>query len=294
MNLNDLKIFIATAEHGNLTRAAAITNTVQSNVSARIKSLEQSFDLQLFIRNTRNVELTEEGILFLKLAKEITISIDDFKVNVAKQKLNDHGLIKIGCLQTTAALRAPAIFSSFTKKHPKAEFKLKTGTTAHLIKEVLTYKLDGSFVSGKVEHPDLDVCAILREELCIVYSSTYSDFEKLVKNSKQIKAIVFNKGCSYRQMLIELLDIMEAKVVKTFEMDTLEGIINTVESGSGITLLPYELIRKHYSYRNLSTWKVSGKHSEVLTVFVKRKDFPMSEMYTLFFQSIKSGYTQDA
>ena len=290
MNINDLKIFIAVAELGNLTKAAAVTNTVQSNVSARIKYLEQSLNLQLLIRSTRSMRLTDEGVLFLKLAKEITTSIDDFKVKVAKQNPEGHGLIKIGCLHTTAALRAPTIFSSFTERHPETEFKLKTGTTALLIKEVLAYKVDGAFVSGHVKHPDLDSFTIMQEELCVVYSSAYHDFQRFVKNSKRIKAIVFNKGCSYRQMLIELLGNMGAKVVKTFEMETLEGIINTVESGAGITLLPYELIKKQYSYRNIHTWKPTAAYAKVPTVFIKRKDFPMSEMYTLFFQSIKNGY----
>lgn len=290
MNLNDLKIFIATAECETFTKAAAVTNTVQSNVSARIKSLEDSLNLKLFIRNTRSVELTENGAMFLKLAKEISTSIDNFKITVAKQVPQTQGLIKIGCIQTTAALRAPGIFRNFTNEYPDVDFRLKTGNTTDLVKEVLRYKLDGAFVSGNIEHPDLDICPIVAEELCVVYSSAFTDFKKMLKSPKQLKVVVFSKGCTYRELLLQLLAEKGISDVKTYEMDTLEGIINTVEAGSGITLLPTELIKKQYSYRNLSTWTIPDKRARIQTVFIKRKDFPMSEVYGLFFNSIRKSY----
>ena len=68
MNINDLKIFIAVAEYESITKSAAINNTVQSNVSARIKYLEEQLGVTLLTRTTRVIKLTEEGIQFLKAA----------------------------------------------------------------------------------------------------------------------------------------------------------------------------------------------------------------------------------
>lgn len=84
MNLNDLNIFIAVAEHESITKAAAANNTVQSNVSARIKYLEERFGVPLLSRTTRTLELTETGTQFLKLAKEIVNGLNDFS-NKIKQ-----------------------------------------------------------------------------------------------------------------------------------------------------------------------------------------------------------------
>lgn len=288
MNFNDLKIFIAAAEHGNFTQAAAITNTVQSNVSARIKTLEIEIGRKLFDRSTRSAELTPAGTKFLKTAREIVALIDEFKSSDNQTALN--GLIKIGCLQTTAALRAPTIFRNFNREYPDVDFKLKTGTTAHLIKEVLDYKVDGAFVAGKVSHPDLQMLTVIDEELIIIYSSSYSSLEKAVSNSKTVKIVVFNKGCSYRALLMEIMKKMNIDNIKIIEMDTLEGIINTVEMGTGITLLPAELITKLYSYRNLKICTSARFIKKVPTVFIKRKDFPMTKIYSLFFDSIIKGY----
>lgn len=290
MQTNDLNLFITAAEYSSLTKAAAIHNTVQSNASARIKSLEDEVGIKLFIRSTRHIELTKEGERFLKLAKEITSSIDEFKLSVTGKNAMYQRVMKIGCIQTTAALRAPEIFKNFSQQCPDVEFKLKTGTTPGLIKEVLSFKLDGAFVTGEISHPELDSCPVIEEELCIVSAATFPGFDK-TSGRKPMKLIVFNVGCSYRELLNKLLDDINISDRKFIEFDTLEGIINTVENGLGITLLPVELIKKHYSYRNLKILPYPQHLPKVQTVFIKRKDLQMSEIYSLFFESIIKWYS---
>jgi DNA-binding transcriptional LysR family regulator len=293
MNINDFKIFQAVAEHGSFTKAAAVTNTVQSNVTARIKFLEEYFNAKLLKRTTRRIELTDAGLQVLKAAKELQTIIDKTKSSISDIPLPPKGVIKIGCIQSTAALRAPGILENFTNEYPFMEFKLKTGTSSGLVKDVLSFKLDGAFVAGKVENTALDVQQVAIEELCIVASSANMTFEQLVSNAKSIKLIVFNKGCSYREHLADMLTDMNFHKYKFIEVDTLEGIINTVEAGVGITLLPIELIKRHYAYRNLNTFSLQGQFSKSPVIFIKRKDFPMSDGYTLFIQSIINGYSSE-
>lgn len=289
-NTNDLRLFISSAEYGSFTKAAAVNNTVQSNVSARIKYLEEMLKVKLFSRSTRSVELTEEGVLFLKLAREIILSISNFSLAINKNGSPVKKLIRIGCIQTTAALRAPEILQRFSSDYPNVEFQLKTGTTEQLIKEVLSFKLDGAFVTSDLSHPDIEVQPVIKEKLCIVSSSLYPSIHKLRKISGAVKLIVFNKGCSYRKKLNEILSEMNFDTFKYVEMDTLEGIINSVEEGIGITLLPVELIERYYSYRNIQMISLPEHFSDVPTVFIKRKDFPKDNDYSLFLESIAKGY----
>lgn len=289
MNINDLKLFVSTAEYESITKAAAIGNTVQSNVSARIKYLEEQLGTKLLFRSTRRVQPTEAGLKFLKIAKETITAIDEFKAAV-QGNTPPQGLIKIGCIHSTAALRAPGILQKFTSEYPDIDFKLKTGTSGDLVKDVLAFKLDGAFVAGKVDHPELIIKPILIEELCLVASSIYASLERLQMHAKPLKLVVFSKGCSYREMLEEVLSTTVVKKIKFVEIDTLDGIINTVESGIGLTLLPIELIKNHYAYRNLVTFPLPEHFAKCQTVFVKRKDYPMSESYKRFFDSIMKGY----
>lgn len=289
MHINDLKIFIAIADYGTFTQAAIATNTVQSNVSARIKVLEDYFGDKLLKRSTRSAELTPAGTSFLKLAREILGKLEDFKESLADSTVIK-GQLKIGCLQTTAALRAPAILQQFTESYPEVEFKLKTGTTASLIKEVLTYKLDGAFVSGELNNGELEGQTIVYEELGVVYAKNFGSLDDLIKANKTIKLIVFSKGCTYRHILTELLATYPEKTIRFIEMDSLEAIIQAVEQGLGITLLPTALIEKQYAFRNVKTESPADKLEKVPTVFIKRKDFPMNNAYKEFFSTIQKGY----
>lgn len=291
MNINDLKLFVSTAEYESITKAAALGNTVQSNVSARIKYLEEQLGTKLLHRTTRRVQATDAGLKFLKIAKETITAIEDFKAAVHMGDTQPQGLIKIGCIHSTAALRAPGILQRFTAEHPDIDFKLKTATTGDLIKEVLAFKLDGAFVAGEVDHPDLTFQPIVMEELCLVASSIYPSLERLQMHAKRLKLVVFSKGCAYRELLQETLKDAGTKQIKFVEIDTLDGIINTVESGIGLTLLPIELIKNHYAYRNLVTFPLPNKRfAKCMTVFIRRKDYPMSDSYRCFFESIMKGY----
>lgn len=290
MNINDLKLFVSTAEYESITKAAAIGNTVQSNVSARIKYLEEQLGTKLLHRTTRRVQPTETGLKFLKIAKETIMAIEDFKTSISHVNAPLQGMIKIGCIHSTAALRAPGILQKFTAEHPDIDFKLKTATTGDLIKDVLAFKLDGAFVAGEVDHPDLTFQPIVMEQLCLVTSSMYSSLARLQVHSKRLKLVVFSKGCAYRELLEETLKDAGTKQIKFVEIDTLDGIINTVESGIGLTLLPIELIRNHYAYRDLVTFPLPKRFEKCLTVFIRRKDYPMSESYKCFFESVIQGY----
>jgi len=286
MNINDLKIFESVAEHGSFTKAAAINNTVQSNVTGRIKFLEEFFNTKLFVRSTRKIELTDEGLQVLKCAKEIQLIINKTKTSITKLSTPLSGTIKIGCIHTTAAFRTPGILQTFTDQYPDVSFKLKTDVTANLINDVLKFKLDGAFVSGEVNNEALDIQHVFLEDLSIIVAT--ADKKAIFK--KPVKLIVFNSGCSYRQRLLEILKEKKIDSYKIIEIDTLEGIINSVEAGIGITLLPTELILKHYGYRSLHLLRLPKKFSKCPTQFIKRKDYPTQEIHQLFFNAIVNGY----
>jgi len=289
MNLNDFVIFQAVAEHNSFTKAAAETNTVQSNVTARIKALEEYFKVRLFERTSRSIKLTDEGSQILKVAKEVQLLLENARVKVGGNA-PVRCLIKIGCIHTTAALRAPGIIKDFTDEYPHVEFRLKTGTSASLLKDVLSCKLDAAFVAGNVHVPELHVRPVITEELCMVTSAFITDAEQIMTSPKPLKLIVFSNGCSYRKHFENFLSSTLIKQFTAIEVDTLEGIINAVEEGVGITILPVALMVKYYNYRNLKTFPLPGHFARMQTSFIRRKDLTFSDSHQRFFNTIENGY----
>src|ERR1700753_3441162 len=108
MNTNDLKIFEAVARCGSFTKAAEAVFTVQSNVTARIKSLEEEFGAPLFSRSPRKVELTSAGKTLMKYSKRLDHLLEEAKKEI-QQTGPVAGSLKIGCIEMTLALRGPDI-----------------------------------------------------------------------------------------------------------------------------------------------------------------------------------------
>ena len=77
MEMRQLRIFCAVAEHGSFTAAAQKVHTVQSNVTMRIKELEAELEQQLFIRQKSGVVLTPAGHTFLAYARRILQLTDE-------------------------------------------------------------------------------------------------------------------------------------------------------------------------------------------------------------------------
>lgn len=290
MQINDLVIFQSVAEHGSFTKAAAANNTGQSNVTARIKSLEAEFNTRLFERTSRTITLTDAGTVLLKSAKEILLLLDNTKRTIAGADLPLKSLIKVGCIHTTAALRVPGILQAFGEDYPEVEFKIKTGTTSALVKEVLACQLDGAFVAGNLVDERLIVQPVLTEELGIVVSSLVTSYEQLKNSKKKIKLIVFSDGCSYRKHFERIISGWAINQISLIEMDTLEGILNAVENNIGISLLPVALIERHYKYKAVKVFPLLAELSLMTTVFVKRNDSAMSEGYQKFFEMLARGY----
>ena len=175
MESSDLRIFEAVARAGGITRAAAELNTVQSNVTARLRLLERELGTPLFFRHSRGVTLTPAGRELLPYAGKIGVLLAE-----ARRALNDatpQGALRIGSLETTAGLRLPPILAAYTTAHPQVDITLQTGTTAELIAAVLAYRLEGALVAGPVEHPELVEETIFEEELVLVTAPAWPGIE---------------------------------------------------------------------------------------------------------------------
>ena len=281
MNTSDLKIFEAVAAHGSFTKAAEEMFTVQSNVTARIKSLEEEFKTSFFKRTSRSVELTAAGEAFMQFSKEISHLVEE-----VKQDLSDSaqlsGSLKIGCIETTLALKVPGVIDHFTDRYPDVKLSFKADNSPNLINDVLDYKLDAAFVGAPVTVAELGTRVVKEDRLVIVTAKGHPGLSDLKK--RPVKIVVFDQGCSYRARLELWLASRGVVNYQCTVVNTMEGIVNFVEAGIGITLLPADLIEQFYYNRKLKTYPVKGELGALTTVIVYRKDVPQSKAMKAFME----------
>ncbi|MFZ4929454.1 LysR family transcriptional regulator [Chryseobacterium sp. Mn2064] len=280
MNLNDLKIFEAVAETGSFTKAATMTFTVQSNVTARVKSLEEEFNTKLFLRTSRKVELTAEGMILMEYCKQIQHLMEEAKHTIQSAE-HIRGSLKIGCIETTMALKAPEIYRVFEEKYPDVELEFKSDTRNSLILDVLNYRLDAAFVSAPINVNGLEKISIKEEQLVILTSSKGPQLQTLLEK-EPLKIVVFDEGCIFRERLESWLSHKGILNYKSTVVNSIEGIINFVEAGWGISMLPEEIVDEHYAGRKIKNYRLNRQLGTMNTVLVFRKDGPRSRALQSF------------
>src|SRR5947209_11649046 len=167
MELTDLVTFSAVARVGGITRAADELNTVQSNVTQRIKALEAEIGTALFERHSRGMSLTGAGRRLLPYALRMAALARE-AVLAARDDGEPKGPLAIGSMETTAAVRLPSLLADFHRNFPAVRLSLRTATTADLVAGVLDGAFDGAFVAGPIAHADLAATSVFREELVLV------------------------------------------------------------------------------------------------------------------------------
>jgi DNA-binding transcriptional LysR family regulator len=253
-----------------MNKAALELNTVQSNITARIKALEDEVGFELFERTHRGVTLTAAGQRLLPFASRAARVLDDARRAVADQG-SPGGPLAIGSLETTAALRLSPILTEFATAYPAVDLSLRTGTSCELIDWVLDHSLEGAFVCGPVNHPDLLVEPFVREELVILTAASVADFDTLAA-MPELKIIVLKIGCSYRLQLEALLARRGIVGVRCLEFGTLEAIFSCVSAGLGITLLPKALLGPVWDRWRVGVHTLPNAEKWVDTVFIRHRE----------------------
>lgn len=271
MEMRQLKIFCAVAEHGSFTAAAEKVHTVQSNVTMRVKELETELGQPLFIRQKGGVVLTSAGQTFLGYAQRILHLTEE-----SRQALLDTstptGLLRLGSMETTAAIRLPRVLAKYRQRYPRVQLSLLTGTTAELIKAVEQHRIDGAFVGGFQQNSALAQEEVCQEELVLVSSREFGSLAALIEAMPQQTVLAFRTGCFYRSTLENWFYQVGIVPNQVMELGTLDGILSCVAAGMGVTLLPRAVAESHESRHRIRAHTLPPEFGNVKTVFIRRHD----------------------
>jgi len=286
MDISDLKVLESVSRLGSMNRAAQELHTVQSNVTARIRSLEEELGVELFLRHARGVSTTAAAQRLLPFAGRIMSLLAEAQA-AARDDGTPSGSLVLGGLETTTALRLSPILSHFAKTYPAVRLVIATGTTHKLLDDVLGYRLEGAFVAGPVDHPDLHRETVFREELVLVTPPAIRTPDDLA-HIPDLKTIVFQIGCSYRQRLESLLAERGIVTARPLEFGSLDTIVSCVAAGVGVTLLPKGVVAKARREGRIAIHELPSKQAQVDTLFVRRADAYVSSAMSAFLDIARS------
>src|SRR4051812_22370332 len=287
MDTRDLTTFATVARLGGMGRAARAMNTVQSNVTQRVRRLEQSLGVALFERSRAGARLTAAGERLIPYAARVDALLEEAS-RAARDDGAPRGTLVVGALETTMALRLSPLLASYAAAYPHVDLVLRTGTTAELVERVLSRDLEGAFVCGPVVHPELAAAALFEEELALLSAPSKGSVADLLRQP-DLRLIILRAGCSYRQRLEEILARRGVVGLRRLEFGTLEAILGAVAAGLGVTLMPRALVGPTWRGGRIAIHRLPPAEAKVETVFVRRRDMLCSSALVAFQKHVGKG-----
>ena len=267
MDLDDLTIFSAVIREGGITRAAEKLHRVQSNVTTRIRQLEEDLGVQLFLREGKRLAPSPAGRVLEGYARRLLDLATEARAAVTDSE--PRGRLRVGSMESTAAARLAPVLAGFHGQFENVQLELRTGNTARLVAEVLSGDLDCALVAGPVVDPRLLNTPVFEEELVVVAAA---DHPAVARASElRIRTLLaFEPGCAYRQRLETWLASEGVVPERFIEMNSYHAMIGCAASGMGVALVPRSLLACLPAAGNVSVHALPPLQSRSLTVLIQR------------------------
>ncbi|MFC4102692.1 LysR family transcriptional regulator [Paenibacillus xanthanilyticus] len=285
MELTDLRVVLAIMKEGNITRAAEKLGYVQSNITTRVRKLEQELGVQLFTRNTKGVVPTEKGRIFSQYASSILHMVEDAALAV-KEPDQPCGPLAIGVVETFASSAAfMSALTDFQSKYPEVALSLVTGTSPQNYAKVQNRELDGAFCTGEFDLSLMQVAYEIQEEVFLLQGGQEPDASD--PDVAKASWIVFPRGCPLRAAIEDWLQTKGVASINMIEVSTLDTMLNCVRSGIGYALLTESVVSA--DDQRLRAHTVPQQYRFVTTRLIARKEQFRSKAFSAFAKCLETA-----
>ncbi|CAM3438172.1 LysR family transcriptional regulator [Kibdelosporangium persicum] len=238
MELRQLEYFVAVADECHFTRAAKRLHVAQSGLSSAIRSLERELGASLFIRSTRQVELTPAGRALLVEARRALSATDAARDAVAAVQGLLRGRLAVGSLQCVHAVNVHQLLAHFHAEHPGVEIQLRQGGSVHLIEQIRSGRLDIAFVARPLRQmDDVRIRPLASEPLvlaCGLRHPLAGRAEVPLTDLAGEPFVDFQQDWGSRDLVDSVLG--ERRIA--FEVNDVHSLLDLVAFGLGVALVP--------------------------------------------------------
>ena len=267
MDLSDLRIFRAVVEEGGVTKAAARLHRVQSNVTTRVRQLEEDLGVLLFLREGKRLHLAPAGQVLLDYANRLLALSDEAREAV--QDSRPRGVFRLGSMESTAAVRLPEPLAEYHRRFPDVRLELSTGNPEQLSARLLRGNLDAAFVVEPIAEAPFEKAPAFEEELAIVAAAHHAPVGPDCDLPSAV--IAFEAGCPHRKRLEAWYADRDAVFERVIEMTSYHAMLGCVAAGMGIALLPRSVLATFPETTRLAVYDLPPGLDRTKTVLIWRK-----------------------
>jgi DNA-binding transcriptional LysR family regulator len=256
MELRHLLYFKTVAEELHFRNAALKLFISQPPLSRQIKELEDELGVLLFTRKNKRVNLTDAGKYFKKEVDAIFARLEESKSIVQQIHKSESGELKIGYISSVYQSHLADVLIAMRDVFPHIKTNLFEIPTLTQIKALEQGRLDVGILRAPVHSNQLKVQTLFFDPFMVVIPNMVAKFEtqdELVVYLKSSPFIFFNKDFApgYNNKLVEICGRMGFTPEIVHEANNVHSILQLIEAGLGVSILPYSL-KRQYGYLKVS------------------------------------------
>lgn len=292
MEVRQLQIFRILAEELNFTRTAERVHTVQSNVTAQIKALEEELGVPLFDRLGRRVTLTDAGHRFQPFAEQALAAMEKGLLAV-KAGSEPSGPLRISAPESIVTYRLPPLLRKFRRRYPHVELVFRPHVDSSFGSELETGKLDLVIdMRDRVANPAFESSPLRTERIFLLAHESHPLAAQRTVKPADLAGQTFlltEHGCGYRANLDRLLALQNIRPGNVTEFASVEAIKQCVAAGMGLALLPAITVARELRQHHFKALHWAGPSLDIQTHILWHKDKWISPAMAAFCQLVKEA-----
>lgn len=245
MEIHQLRYFVAVADEGSFSRAAAREHVAQPSLSQQIQKLEAEMNHRLFDRLPRSVVVTEAGKCLLEFARKILAEIADARRCLDELDGDTAGRLTVGAIPTIAPYMLPPLIERFQRSYPKVTLELVEDTTENIAMRLEGGTIDIAIASSCDESPVLERLSLGKEDLLLLVPKQHPLAKKKKvrwSDLKSQKFLLLHEVHCLSGQVHEFLIGHRLRPELSVRGAQLGTIARMVAGGMGVTLVPKMMV----------------------------------------------------
>lgn len=275
-DLTDLRLFVATADEGNMTRAAERQHLSLAAASARIKALETQSGLSLLYREARGVRLTPPGEAFLFHARGVLRQAEQLRSDLQEYGGGLRGHLRVFANTTAVTDFLPEILPDFLSANPKINIDLQEKPNAEIARGVLDGRADIGIVAGKVDTLGLEAIHFSTDRLVLATAKNHR-FARRKKiafaETLDEDAVGMQSGSTLQTFLAQVVESLGKPLKLRIQLSSFDAMCRMIGAGVGVGIVPESAARRNQAAMGitlielLEPWSVRERY-----ILVRKRD----------------------
>ncbi len=278
-DLTDLRLFVATADEGNMTRAAERQHLSLAAASARIKALETQSGLSLLYREARGVRLTPPGEAFLYHARGVLRQAEQMRSDLQEYGGGLRGHLRVFANTTAVTDFLPEILPGFLAGNPKINIDLQEKPNPEIARGVLDGRADIGIVAGKVDTLGLESIHFSTDRLVLATAKNHR-FARRKKiafaETLDDDQVGMQSGSTLQTFLAQVTDGLGKPLKLRIQLSSFDAMCRMIGAGVGVGIVPESAARRNQMGMGISLVELNDAWSvrERFILVRKREALP--------------------